>query len=82
MINFDALDILDVLAIANMRLSDLASKLGISPRHKVVPRLVHHYAWNKYTAMRLRLEGNIKKAQQYEAICENIYRQIPPKYRW
>jgi len=36
-----------------------------------------HYAWNKYTAMRLRLEGHVNIAVTYEAICDRIYRELP-----
>lgn len=36
-----------------------------------------NYASNKATAMGLRIEGKIAKAQEYEAICDTIYKSLP-----
>ena len=32
------------------------------------------YAWNKYTAINLRKEGNIQRAKEYEDIADRIYK--------
>jgi hypothetical protein len=43
---------------------------------------LRNYGWNKLTAMKLRLTGNIETAMQYEAICESIYSRLPEWARW
>lgn len=45
-------------------------------------RLIRCYLWNKRTAMILRLEGKIRKAAEYEAICERIYGRLPDWASW
>lgn len=40
-------------------------------------KLLRCYAWNKVTAMGLRLEGKIATATQYETICDRIYGELP-----
>ncbi len=40
------------------------------------------YAINKAVAMSLRLEGNIKVALEYEAICDRIYKDLPQYAKW
>ena len=40
------------------------------------------YASNRATAMRLRMEGNIATAMQYERICDGIYDRLPEWARW
>lgn len=40
-------------------------------------RLLRSYAWNKATAVSLRLAGNIDSAIQYENICDRIYTELP-----
>lgn len=40
------------------------------------------YAWNKLVAMRLRREGNIHVALQYEDMCDRIYSRLPSYARW
>lgn len=41
-----------------------------------------HYAYNKATAMRCRERGDILAAQNYEAICDRIYDQLPSFAKW
>ena len=41
-----------------------------------------NYAANKATAMKLRADGNIPRALDYENICERIYSQLPEYARW
>lgn len=41
-----------------------------------------HYAANRATAMRLRLEGNITTAMEYEKIAERIYNKLPSYAHW
>lgn len=36
-----------------------------------------NYAINKVTALGLRLDGKIAKAQEYEDICDSIYKDLP-----
>ena len=45
-------------------------------------RNLAHYAYNKATAMRCRLKGDITAALMYEAICERIYNNLPEYARW
>ncbi len=45
-------------------------------------RAVVKYAANKAVAMRLRIEGNIQRALEYEAICDCLYAALPPYARW
>lgn len=45
-------------------------------------KLIRGYLWNKMTAMRLRLAGNIAQAIQYEDICQRVYNQLPDYARW
>jgi hypothetical protein len=40
------------------------------------------YASNKATAMGLRADGQIERAQEYERICERIYQNLPEWARW
>ena len=40
------------------------------------------YASNKATAMRLREQGEIARALEYERICDRIYDEIPTDLRW
>jgi hypothetical protein len=40
------------------------------------------YAVNKAAAITLRSEGNIERAQVYEAICQKIYQSLPEWARW
>jgi len=43
---------------------------------------LHHYAWNKITAMQCRLRGEVTTAVHYEAICDRIYDGLPAFARW
>lgn len=43
---------------------------------------LRQYLWNKYTAMGLRLAGNINRALEYEGICDRIYNRLPDYARW
>jgi len=45
-------------------------------------RSLAHYAYNKSTAMRCRLKGDINAALNYEAICERIYDNLPDYAKW
>lgn len=38
---------------------------------------LRNYAWNKATAITLRLDGQIDTAITYENICDRIYRELP-----
>ena len=40
------------------------------------------YAYNKGTAMRCRLRGDIVAAGIYERICQDIYERLPEFARW
>ena len=40
-------------------------------------RMLRCYAWNKATAVSLRLEGRINSAISYENICDRIYAELP-----
>ncbi len=40
------------------------------------------YAKHKSIAMRLRANGNIAQAEQFESICEYIYGEMPEWARW
>lgn len=60
----------------------LANMLGLSGRGSAkIANLFSGYAWNKVTAIELRLDGNIAEAMRYEAICDRIYSQIPEEIR-
>ena len=41
-----------------------------------------NYAWNKYVAMRCRLQGDINAALMYESIADRIYSKLPDFARW
>ena len=45
-------------------------------------KLLIAYAWNKSTAMQLRLDGSIDTAIKYENICNKIYGKLPDYARW
>lgn len=52
----------------------LANRLGLKGKGSVrLASSLSNYAWNKHTAIYLRLQGNIQDAQRYEAICDRIY---------
>ena len=52
----------------------LANLLGLSGKgSSKAATALSCYAWNKHTAEKLRLAGNIAKALEYEAICDRIY---------
>ncbi len=40
------------------------------------------YAWNKSTAMRCRLSGDIATAISYEDICDRIYSRMDKRDQW
>ena len=40
-------------------------------------RMLRCYAWNKATAVSLRIEGKIESAISYENICDRIYDELP-----
>lgn len=44
--------------------------------------LYKKYAQHKHLAIRVRLVGNINRATQEEAICEQIYGRIRQSERW
>ena len=61
----------------------LAHLLGISGKgSKEKADSLSCYAWNKWTAIGLRKEGNIETALSYERICERIYSAMSPEIRW
>lgn len=41
-----------------------------------------HYAANKATAIRCRLDGSIDRALMYEKIADRIYSELPAFARW
>lgn len=41
-----------------------------------------NYACNKSVAMKLRLEGKIETALNYEQQCDRIYERLPEDLRW
>ncbi len=43
---------------------------------------LEQYAVSKATAMRLRIDGNIKKAIAFENMCEYYYEKLPEWARW
>jgi len=45
-------------------------------------KMLCHYAYNKATAMRCRLDGRIPAALIYERICEDIYGRLAEFARW
>jgi len=45
-------------------------------------KLLVAYAWNKSTAMNLRLINCTLTATMYEDICEKIYNQLPEYAQW
>lgn len=63
---------------------DAANKLfGRSFKNRVrATKDLRNYAWNKITAIGCRMRGEIAVAQQYEAICERIYAQLPDVAKW
>jgi len=66
--------------VSDMR---LANALGLSGKGaKSVANNLSAYVWNKRTAMRQRAIGDIRSAQMYEQICENIYDELPDEVKW
>ena len=60
----------------------LAHRLGISGKGaKVRANSLSNYAWNKHTAIDLRLQGKIETARTYEAICDRIYAEMHPSVK-
>lgn len=47
-----------------------------------VVKALGHYAANKAVAMRLRAEGQVVSALQYEDICDRIYDRLPEWAKW
>lgn len=45
-------------------------------------KTLSHYAVNKATAMKCRLEGKIPAALVYEDICDKIYSDLPEYAKW
>lgn len=61
----------------------LANALGLRGNmSNKVANLLSGYAWNKQTAINVRKEGEIETALMYEKICDRIYSELPPEYRW
>lgn len=65
---------------------------SVKPRPRIAARLMFpsrpkgyvsatislmHYAYNKATAMRCRVRGDMQAAQNYESICDSIYSRLP-----
>ena len=55
---------------------------GSQTQSVVATRQLCCYAWNKVTAMSCRERGEIKTATRYEAICDQIYENLPEFARW
>jgi hypothetical protein len=52
----------------------LANILGLKGKaSSQLATALSNYAWNKATAIRLRKDGIIDRAQMYENICDTIY---------
>ena len=47
-----------------------------------ITRQLGHYAANKATAIKCRLDGRIATALIYESICDTIYDKLPEWARW
>lgn len=66
-----------------MRGKQLANKLGLKgPKSAKTASALSNYAWNKYTAIQQRKNGNINTALQYEKIADRIYETLPEDVRW
>jgi hypothetical protein len=53
----------------------LANLLGLKGKGSAtLASALSNYAWNKKTAMALRLKGDLPTAMSYELICDRIYR--------
>ncbi len=50
--------------------------------YRAATRDLSHYAAHKSTAMQLRLNGEISRAQIYEHICNNIYDNLQDYAKW
>ncbi len=62
----------------------LANQLGLTGKGAdSLATSLSCFAWNRLTAMNLRLAGNIARAQVYEDICDRIYkRDLTGKVSW
>ena len=61
----------------------LANALGITGKGaKERANALSAYAWNKHTAMSLRLKGAINGALAYEGICDRIWSRMDPRDQW
>ena len=83
-LNLDAMPIEEVKAFAykcgtcRTHLSVARELFPDRPKgYRNAANLLGHYAWNKLTAMDLRLKGSIEGAIQYENICDSIYSRLP-----
>jgi hypothetical protein len=61
--------------LSHVRLS--SKKYGLTVKDI---KLYRAYACNKAVAMRLRIEGNINQAMEYESICDRIYNRMSIKH--
>ena len=60
-----------------------AKTLGLSGKgSRRTTGALANYAANKATAMRLRKQGFIANAMDYERICDRIYETLPESARW
>ena len=83
--NLDCMETSDLMMFWHAS-SDRATARNLFPsRPKGYTRLAKdlgNYAANKATAMSCRARGDIQTARSYEAIAENIYRDLPYFARW
>ncbi len=85
--NLDSLDIGDLEAFYHKynqpSRNDAAELIGHRCRGYIkVTKLLAQYALYCSTAKALRTKGEMERAIRYDDICQNIYEQIPKKYRW
>jgi hypothetical protein len=57
----------------------VAEDLG--PLARNLKRLAR-YCLTREHAMQARMFGNIPSALNYEKICEDLYNDLPPEWRW
>ena len=69
----------DILSVPN--LDGFADPEDLLTLHSVLSRLAE-YADIKARAMRLRADGDIPKAQAFEAECDSLHARLPRWARW
>jgi len=82
--NLDAMTNEELMRFANeTNKANGGRKLGIVGKGSVrITKDLVNYAWNRSTAMRCRIRGDIQTALHYEDICDRIYQDLPECVRW